>query len=166
MSRITPGGVITGGTISEQIAPVTALRPQVIVNGATNGLGIDAQYIDSALVETVLGALDNGSGGAGSTTAPALAVKIQDSSDDGVADAYADLATAQPTGFAVSGMIASVATGKALRFAVDLSGAKRYIRVVYTATLSDGSGTPGIHASGTVIPGTTRRERPVTQRTT
>jgi hypothetical protein len=166
MSRLTPGGNIRGGTISEQISPRTLLRPQVIVNGATNGLGLDARGYTSALIDLQLGALDNGSGGAGSTTAPAVAIKVQDSSDDGVLDAYADLATTQPTGYSVSGTIASVATNKALRFAVDLSGAKRYIRVVVTATLADGSGTPGILACAVLIPGEMLHETPITQATT
>jgi len=90
-------------------------------NSNTNGTGVDmVDYEGVALVE-----LDSAAGSAGT-----LDFKLQESNDNGVSDAYADVPTAEITG----GAFTQVTTGGAsvqTRF-IDLTYRKRYIRAVAT----------------------------------
>ena len=92
-----------------------AIVPDAQGVGAVNGTGIDCRGFDELQV-----ALDVGAIGAGST----VDFKLQESSDDGVADAYADI-----TGLSITQIVAA---NKSALLNVDLSQRERYIRAVCT----------------------------------
>lgn len=112
--------------------PVVNLLGAAARTATANGTGVDAK--DFIGIGAVI--LDCA---AGTGTAPTLDVKIQDSDDNAT---FADLAT--PVAFAqVTGAGVSVQ-----RIALNLDGARRYIRVVSTITGTTPSFTYSVNLLG------------------
>lgn len=96
-----------------------SLLPQSLSTGANNGTGVDCQGFEEALVVVEAGAVTSGG---------SHAFKVQESSDDGVADTYADVSGATFTAITTANDNA-VYVGR-----VNLKGRERYLRVVDTGT--------------------------------
>ena len=107
------------GTIQEAIKAIHSLLPQALATGANNGAGVDCKGYGEALVVVIAGA---------TTSNGSHAFKVQESSDDAVADAYADITDATFTAITTSNDNA-VYVGR-----LNLRGCERYIRVVDTGT--------------------------------
>ena len=107
-------GVDYGRTPSDTIKVVQSIEPQVLQNTTVNGTGVNCQGWDSALVIVNMGVI-------GSTS---LTVKLQESSDDGSADAYADITNA------TTGGIVTADDQAVYIFDVNLSDVEQYLRAV------------------------------------
>lgn len=105
-------------TLSDVAAMKAAvgIDPDAYAATTTNGAGIDTMGYHQALIVVSAGDIDT-----------SLDVKVQESSDDGSSDAYADI-----TGAAITQILAAadnvVAVGR-----INLNGTERYIRVVGTS---------------------------------
>lgn len=109
------------------VKPVHALSPAASAAGARNSAAIDRLGFESAVLVAQTGAVT------GAPTAQTLDAKVQDSADG--ATGWADYTP--PQGSAAIAQITAVdATG---RVNVDLSGAKRYVRVVQTIGFTAGT---------------------------
>jgi hypothetical protein len=110
-------------TISDNALVYQAIAPQSIASGATvNGTGQDCEGYEQLLADVEVGLATTGN----------VTVKLQESSDDGSEDTYADITDAttpavDPTGDYETYLIE-----------VNLSERERYIRAVATAA---GGGT-------------------------
>lgn len=128
------------------------LDPEVRT-AAANGSGVDCRGFEDALVILHVGAHDRTTGD------ETLDVKLQSSSDDGSADAYADVAGAA---FAQIGNVIPNATrGNSYVMNVKLSKRERYLRAVGTP-----AGTTPSTAYSVQIVLLNPRNAPVTQDTT
>jgi hypothetical protein len=103
-----------GRTPSDTIKVVQSLEPQVANNETINGTGVDCLGWDAALVVVNVGVI-------GSTS---LTVKLQESSDDGSSDAYADITDA------TTGAIATADDQSVYIMDVNTSEVERYLRAV------------------------------------
>lgn len=113
-------------TLSENTLVKQSIAPQAVAGAATvNGTGIDCQGFESLLVDIQIGAIADAAG-------KSLTVKLQESYDDGVADAYADITDA------TTGAILTAGDGEPYLIDVNLSERARYIRAVAVAGADDG----------------------------
>lgn len=112
-------------TPSDNILVKQSIAPQAIASGAVNGAGVDCAGYETALVEAQIGAIVNAAN-------KTLTIKLQESSDDGSSDAYADITSA------TTAAIANAGQNKPYLFDVNLSERKRYLRAVATAGSADG----------------------------
>ena len=114
-------------TASDNILVKQNISPQSIASGASvNGKGQDCAGYEQLLVDVEIGKVTTGN----------ITVKLQESSDDGNADAYADIANA------TTGAV-STEHQKPYLFDVNLSGRKHYIRAVATVA-GGGSALVGV----------------------
>lgn len=136
-------------TPSASLLAKPSLDPEVRT-AAANGAGVDCRGFEDALVILHVGAHDRTTGD------ETLDVKLQQSSDDGSADAYADVAGAA---FAQLGNVVPNATkGNTYVMNVKLSKRERYLRAVGTP----GGTTPSTNYSVQIILLNARNE-PVAQ---
>ena len=117
---------MTTRDLKSNIDAVQSLAPAARTASA-NGTGVDLREHDSAIALVSIGAYTNGE----------FSLKLQESDDDGVGDAYADVAAAD-----LQGAFTAVndASGQNALQRVGYAGVKRFIRVVVT---EGGSPTPG-----------------------
>lgn len=101
------------------------LLPTATHTATANGTGVDITTLEG--IAAVI--LDSTLGGG---TAPTLDVKLQDSDDDGVADAYADIAGAAFT------QVDDTAGGSRQVIKINTSEVKKWVRIVLTITGSAG----------------------------
>lgn len=101
----------------DNIKAAYSLLPQALQVGANNGTGVDCRGFEEALVVVVAGA---------TTSNGSHAFKVQESSDNGVADAFADVASATFTAITTDNDNA-VYVGR-----INLQARERYLRVVDT----------------------------------
>jgi hypothetical protein len=113
MRQLTSSALIKPALVTAQLAA-----------GATNGPGVDCRGFTRATLLVTVGAL------AGDHN---VTVKLQQSSDDGGSDAYADVASA------TTGAIAAAGDEATYAIEVDLSKRERYLRAVGTVA---GTSTP------------------------
>lgn len=104
-------------TAHQEIKAIHSLLPQSLQVGANNGAGIDCRGFDEALIVVAAGAVT----GSGSHV-----FKVQESGDNAVADAYADVASAAFTAITADNDN-TVYVGR-----VNLRERQRYLRVVDT----------------------------------
>lgn len=136
-------------TPSDSVLAKPSLDPEVRTASA-NGAGVDCRGFERALVILHVGAHDRTTGD------ETLDVKIQESSDDGSADAFADVSGAA---FAQLGNVVPNATkGNVYVMDIDLSKRERYLRAVGTA-----AGTTPSTAYGVTILLLNARYTPVSQ---
>jgi hypothetical protein len=103
-----------------------SIAPQAVAGAATvNGTGVDCAGYESALVDIEVGAIVAAAG-------KSLTIKLQESSDNGVADAFADI-----TGATTSAIVAA-GQNKPYLFDVNLSEREQYLRAVVTGGAADG----------------------------
>ncbi len=120
-----------------------SVAPQVASAGAINGASVDTQGIIggpplSAAVDVTTGALTGG------PTTETATIKVQDSADNAT---FADYI---PPGLAATPTAVVAAANARGTLAVDLSGARRYLRVVCTVAFTGGaSPTMGVSAGFT-----------------
>jgi hypothetical protein len=101
-------------TPSDSVLVKQSIPPQSISTATVNGTGVDTQGYESMLVIANAGAVGT-----------SIAVKLQESSDDGDADAYADITDA------TTGAVTDA--DEPYIMDVNLSEYERYIRAVATA---------------------------------
>lgn len=111
----------------------TALVPAELAAGATNGTGVDCRGFERATLLVTVGAL------AGDHN---VTVKLQESSDNGSGDAFADVADA------TTGAVAAAGDESTYAIEVNLSKRERYLRAVGTVA---GTATPVALTSGVLI---------------
>jgi hypothetical protein len=104
-------------TASETIKAIHSLLPQSLQVGANEGAGVDCRGFDEALIVVAAGVV-TGSG--------SHAFKVQESGDNAVADAYADVTDAAFTAITASNDN-TVYVGR-----VNLRERQRYLRVLDT----------------------------------
>lgn len=105
-----------GRTPSDVIKSVHSVSPQVVNNTSVNGTGVSLQSWDAAQITVNVGAI------AGTN----ITVKLQESSDDGDADAYADITDA------TTGAITDA--DEIYLFDLNCSEVELYVRPVVTTT--------------------------------
>lgn len=104
--------------------------PPSAADGSTNGTGIDRlpdglQGFDAVILNVASGVAT------GSPSPQTLNVKLQESSDDGSSDAYADIADAA--------IVEQAADDTEESVEINLKSAKKWIRVVEACVLTGGS---------------------------
>jgi hypothetical protein len=110
-------------TPSEHVLVKPSLDPEVRTAGA-NGAGVDCQGFERALVILHIGAHDRTTGD------ETLDVKVQESSDNGSVDAFADVAGAA---FAqIAGQAIDATKGNSYVMNINLAKRERYLRIVGT----------------------------------
>lgn len=135
-------------TMSDHVRPYQSLAPQAVGSAATvNGTGVDCQGWEGALVVVEMGAIVD-------TSNITLTVKVQQSSDDGDADAYADVTDA------TTGAIPNSGENEVYLIELNMSERERYIRAVVTG----GSAGGGL-VSATIVPFRGRHLPPTQQNT-
>lgn len=107
------------GNLNDILKAVYSLLPQSLAASANNGTGVDCKGFGEALIVVMAGAT-TGSG--------SHAFKVQESSDDASADAYADITDATFTAITTANDNA-VYVGR-----LNLRNRERYIRVVDTGS--------------------------------
>jgi hypothetical protein len=136
--------IVQSRNIGAYISAVTSVEPQAGANAAINGTGIDRMAHNgnplSCVLHTVLGAL------AGGPATTSVVSKLQDSADG---TTYADY---MPDGANVATSTALTAANTENSLSVDLTAARRFIRVVTTPTLTGGT-TPSASLMAEVILG-------------
>src|SRR5512139_3056258 len=111
---------------SDNVLVKKSIAPQAVGSGATvNGTGVDCAGYETLLVDVELGAIVDSAN-------VTLTVKLQESSDDGSVDTYADITSA------TTGAIANAGQNEPYVFDVNLSEHERYIRAVVTGGASGG----------------------------
>jgi hypothetical protein len=111
------------GNLSDTQLVKLSIVPQSIASGATvNGTGVDCAGYETLLVDIEIGLATTGN----------VTVKLQESSDDGSVDTYADIA------LATTAAIDSTGDNEPYLIDVNLSERERYIRAVATVA---GGGT-------------------------
>lgn len=116
--------------IGSYILPKVAIAPQSSVAATVNGTGVNRDGYLSAVLHGVTGAVS------GAPTTTSVVYKIQHSNDDGSTDAYADADDNQGNALA---MAALTAASSDKRMDIDLSGLKKYVRVVATISFTGGT---------------------------
>lgn len=103
-----------------------SIAPQAVTGAATvNGTGVDCAGYENALVAIQVGAIV-------SAANKSLTIKLQESSDNGSVDTFADV-----TG-ATTAAIVTAGHNKPYLFDVNLSERERYLRAVVVAGSADG----------------------------
>lgn len=129
--------------LKKNIGAYTAERigntPKERAAGADNGTGIDRTGYSSCTLFVMTG-VDSGT-----PTSFTLNCKLQQSSDDGSSDAYADITDAAITAITAENTYAKVD--------VNLQGCEQYIRAVMTPAFVDGSSPKLFSASAIVLGG-------------
>ncbi len=119
------------GNPSETVLVKQSLAPQAVGSGATaTGAGVDCSGYEALLVDIELGAIVDSAN-------VSVTVKLQESSDNGVVDTFADI-----TG-ATTGAVLNAGQNEPYLFDVNLSERERYIRAVATGG-SSGGGLVGV----------------------
>lgn len=107
-------------TPSDHVLNKLSLAPQAVGAGATvNGTGVDKRGWETAQAAIDIGAVVD----AANTS---VTVKLQESSDDGVSDAYADVSGA------TTGAVLNAGQNEPYTFDINLSDRERYLRLVAT----------------------------------
>lgn len=119
-----------------QLTSFALVKPAVVTaslgTGATNGPGVDCRGFERATLLVNVGVVP------GDNT---VTVKLQESSDNGAGDAFADVATA------TTGAIAAAGGSATYAIEVNLSKRERYLRAVAT-----GAGTtPAVPTSAVLV---------------
>jgi hypothetical protein len=122
---------------SDNVLVKKSLAPQAVTTGATvNGTGVDCAGYESLMVDVELGAIVDSAN-------VSVLVKLQQSSDDGSVDTYADI-----TG-ATTGAVLNAGANEPYVFDVNLSECERYIRAVAIGGASGGGlVSAAFHLSG------------------
>jgi hypothetical protein len=119
------------GTQSDHVLVKQSIAPQAVGSGASaTGTAVDCMGYETLLVDVELGAIVD-------SADVSVTVKLQQSSDNGVADAFADITSA------TTGAVANAGQNEPYLFDVNLSECKRYIRAVATGG-SSGGGLVGV----------------------
>lgn len=120
-----------------QLTSSALLKPAIVTAdlaaGATNGPGVDCRGFTRATLLVTVGAL---------TGDHNVTVKLQQSSDDGAVDTYADVTNA------TTGAIAAAGDEATYAIEVDLSKRERYLRAVATVA---GTSTPKALTSAVLV---------------
>jgi hypothetical protein len=124
-------------TPSDHIKVVPSLDPESRT-AAADGLGVDCRGFSRALMVIHQGAHDITTGD------EAVTYKVQESSDDASADAYADVTGATQTISVTE--VPNATAGETWVIDIDLDGRERYLRAVATPT-----GTTPIDVAGVVF---------------
>lgn len=109
-----------------------SVAPQVASAGAINGASVDTQGIIGGPPLSAAVDVTTGAAGGGPTTQSAT-IQVQDSADN------ATFANYVPPGLAASPSVAITVVNGRATLAVDLSGARRYLRVVCTVAFTGGA---------------------------
>jgi len=105
-------------TVSDNLVVKQNIAPQDVASGATvNGAGQDCAGHEQLLAVVEVGLATTGN----------ITVKLQESSDDGSTDAYADITSA------TTGAVGTTGDNEPYLIDVNLSERERYIRAVATA---------------------------------
>jgi len=128
----------------ENVEVAQPVHPQSHTSGALNGTGVNCQGFETLTVVVNIGAITASSN-------YSLTVKLQESSDDGSTDAYADI-----TG-ATTPTVLNAGQNEPYIIEVNLSEVEQYVRPVVTA----GSSSGGL--VGVTFLLSNPREAPVTQ---
>ena len=114
------------GNLSDTQLVKQGIAPQAVAAGATvQGGGIDCLGYETQQVVVEMGAIVSGAN-------KTVTVKLQESSDNNVADAWADVASA------TTGAIANAGQNEPYIVDVNLSEVERYLQAVATGGSSDG----------------------------
>ena len=114
------------GNASESVLVKQSIAPQAVGTGATaTGAAVDCQGFETLLVDVELGAIVD-------TTNISVTVKLQQSSDNGDEDAFADISGA------TTGAIGHSGANEPYLFDVNLSECERYIKAVATGGSAGG----------------------------
>ena len=133
------------GTLYQKLKAVDGINPDAYGAATVNGTGFDTKGFRELLAILQIGDME---------TSATLAVKLQDSNDDGSSDAYADITSAA---FAAKADATDDNTISTLH--VNLDKVKRYVRVVAV------TGVDAVDHGVAIILGSAHRE-PVTQSVT
>ncbi|MES5483584.1 hypothetical protein QMZ05_12570 [Bradyrhizobium sp. INPA03-11B] len=123
----------------------TSVEPQSSTGGTINGTGIDRvvhNLAQSAILHQAVGAVSGG------PSAVSVVTKIQDSADNST---FADYAPAPTNSVIAAAALTAQNTENAA--AVDLSSARRYIRLVTTVTLTGGTSPAALVVGDLVLAG-------------
>ena len=131
-----------GSVVNQQ----PSVPPQVASAGAINGASVDTQGIIGGPALSAAVDVTTGATGGGPTTQSAT-VKVQDSADNST---FADYI---PPGLAATPTAVVTAANARGTLAVDLSGARRYIRVVCTVAFTGGASPTLAVSSGFTLGG-------------
>lgn len=111
---------------SDTVLVKQSLAPQAVSSGSTvNGTGIDCAGYEALLVDVQMGAIVD-------AATKTVTVKLQESSDNGNSDPFADITNA------TTGAIATAGQNEPYLFDVNLSERERYIRAVGIGGAADG----------------------------
>jgi hypothetical protein len=125
----------------ERTLSVPTSLPVVTVNTATvNGVGVDRLNYLSAALEFISGVCPS------VPTGVVVAIKVQDSDSQG--SGFADFITTIPS-FGTAADLSAASVGK--YWDLDLTGARRYIRVVATITFTGGTNPSMVWSSAFIL---------------
>lgn len=114
------------GTMSDHVLVKQSIAPQAVGTGATvTGTAVDCMGYETLLADVELGAIVD-------TTNISVTVKLQQSSDNGVADDFADITSA------TTGAVLNAGQNEPYLLDVNLSECERYIRAVATGGAAGG----------------------------
>ncbi len=134
--------------IGALIKVVKAVVPASRAAGATNGSGIDRAIAGGATYDSAVLYTETGLA-TGTPDSLTVVAKVQDSADNGVADAFADF---KPDGVTVASQTVSAVSSDG-QLSINLRGAKRYVRVVETNAFVGGT-TPAVVSGSKLVLGT------------
>lgn len=135
-------------TLTDHVRPYLAVPPQAVVSsGFYTGSGIDCWSWEGALLIVELGAIVD-------TANISLNVKLQESSDDGVADDYADVTDAE------TGATLNAGQNEVYLIELNMSERERYLRAIV-----EGGSVGGGLVSATLVPYRGRHLPPTQQNT-
>ncbi len=128
MGNIT--GNIDGGNLGEQLkiavkaTSTTAIVPPAVQNGTVTSDAFDRLGFNSAIIQANVGAI---------VAVGNYTLKLQDSDDNGAADAFADVSSTKAGWGAVATAAGAVGTANTdVQLKADLRQMKRYVRVIGT----------------------------------
>jgi hypothetical protein len=129
--------------IGSYLKPVHTLSPAASSAGARNGSAVDRLGYESAQIVVQTGATT------GTPTSFTVDAKIQDSADGSTG--WADYTA--PGATAVAALTTLITADSTAKFNVDLSGAKRYVRVVQTIAFVAGTSPTLLNNAAVVLGG-------------
>jgi hypothetical protein len=114
-------------TLSDHVKVATTLAPQDLSGAAATkaGDGVDCQGFEGAVLAIEIGAITDAANNS-------ITVKVQESSDNGVSDSYADV-----SGAATSAIL-NAGQNEVYLIELNLSERERYLRAYATAGSADG----------------------------
>ncbi len=139
-------GALGRGTLDEQTSRVLVKAPiAVTADGDTNG--VNREGANTVIFEIPVGEVTG--------TLPTLAIKVQESLDDAVADPYTDADIDNLEFGSVTVNLVAASANKLAEIVVDARGLKKYLRLDYTV---GGSNTPNFLFGVTAVLGACDRQ--------